>query len=64
MAFGRLAGAAITHTQAFVRVRSAGAAFQEVVQDRYRLVQGNSPAMQTVLHMAHTVATTNTTVLL
>jgi Nif-specific regulatory protein len=63
-AFGGLAGAAITHTQAFARGRSAGAAFREVVQDRYRLVHGSSPAMQAVLHMAHTVATTNTTVLL
>ena len=64
MAFGKLAGAAITHTQAFARVRSAGAAFQEIVQDRYRLVHGSSPAMRAVLHMAHTVAPTNTTVLL
>jgi Nif-specific regulatory protein len=63
-AFGKLAGAAITHTRAFARVRSAGAAFEEVVQDRYRLVRGSSSAMQAVLHLAHTVAPTNTTVLL
>jgi Nif-specific regulatory protein len=63
-AFGRLAGAAITHTRAFARVRSVGVAFQEVVQERYRLVHSSSSAMQTVLHLGHTVAPTNTTVLL
>jgi Nif-specific regulatory protein len=63
-AFGGLAGTAITRTQAFARVRNVGAALQEVVQDRYRLVSGTSPAMQTALQMARTVAVTNTTVLL
>jgi len=64
MAFGGLAGTAITRTQAFARVRNAGAALQEVVQDRYRLVSGTSPAMQEALRLARTVAATNTTVLL
>jgi len=63
-AFGGLAGTAITRTQAFARVRNVGAALQEVVQDRYRLVSGTSPAMQMALQMARTVAATNTTVLL
>jgi GAF domain-containing protein len=63
-AFGGLAGTAIIRTQAFARVRNVGAALQEVVQDRYRLVSGTSPAMQTALQMARTVAVTNTTVLL
>jgi Nif-specific regulatory protein len=63
-AFGGLAGAAITRTQLFARMRNAGAAFQEVVQERYRLVAGTSAAMQEVLRTARTVASTDTTVLL
>jgi Nif-specific regulatory protein len=63
-AFGGLAGTAITRAQIATRVRNAGAAFREVVQDRYRLVRGTSSAMQEVLRMARTVAATNTTVLL
>jgi Nif-specific regulatory protein len=63
-AFGGLAGTTITRTQAFTRVRNAGVAFQEVVQDRYQLVSGSSAAMQAVLRMARTVAATNATVLL
>jgi transcriptional regulator with GAF, ATPase, and Fis domain len=53
-------GRPLTRTQAFARVRNAGAAPQEVVQDRYRLVSGTSPVIQS----ARTVAVTNTTVLL
>ena len=34
------------------------------MQERYRLVRSNAPAMQEVLRIAHTVAATNTTVLL
>jgi Nif-specific regulatory protein len=64
MAFGGLAGTAITRTRAVTRMRNAGVALQELVQDRYRLVNGGSPAMQSVLQMAHTVAMTNATVLL
>jgi len=63
-ALGGLAGTALVRTQAFARVRNAGAAFQEVVQERYRLVNGNAPAMQEAMRIAHTVAATNTTVLL
>src|SRR5262245_24221894 len=55
---------ALVRTQAFARVRNAGAALQEVVQERYRLVSGNAPAMQEALRIARTVAATNTTVLL
>jgi Nif-specific regulatory protein len=63
-AFGGLAGSAIGQTQAFSRAHNARAAFQEVVQDRYRLVHGASVAMQEALRLAHTVAPTDTTVLL
>ena len=64
MAFGGLAGTALSRTQTFARVRNAGAALQEVVQERYRLVSGSAPAMQEALRIAQTVAATNTTVLL
>ena len=63
-ALGGLAGTALVRTQAFARVRNAGAALQEVLQERYRLVSGNAPAMQEALRIARTVAATNTTVLL
>jgi Nif-specific regulatory protein len=62
--FGALAATAISHTQTFNRLRNTGAAFQEIVQDRYRLIIGGSVAMQEMLQMARTVAATNTTVLL
>ena len=55
---------ALVRTQAFARVRNAGAALQEVIQERYRLVSSNAPAMQEALRIARTVAATNTTVLL
>jgi Nif-specific regulatory protein len=63
-ALGGLAGMALVRTQAFARVRNAGAALQEVLQERYRLVSSKAPAMQEVLRIARTVAATNTTVLL
>src|SRR5215468_7689756 len=63
-ALGGLAGMALVRTQAFARVRNAGAALQEVLQERYRLVSGSAPAMQEALRIARTVAATNTTVLL
>src|SRR5215510_6758199 len=63
-ALGGLAGMALVRTQAFARVRNAGAALQEVVQERYRLVSGNAPAWLEALRIARTVAATNTTVLL
>jgi Nif-specific regulatory protein len=63
-ALGGLAGMALIRTQTFARVRNAGAALQEVLQERYRLVSSNAPAMQEALRIARTVAATNTTVLL
>jgi Nif-specific regulatory protein len=63
-AFGGLASTAITRTRAFVSVRNAGAALQEVVQHRYQLVSGSSPAMQEAIRLARTVAATDSTVLL
>jgi len=62
-AFGGLAGTALTRTQTFARVHNVGAALEEVVHTRYRLVRGTSPAMQETLRLAHTVAATPTTVL-
>jgi Nif-specific regulatory protein len=64
MVFGGLAGTAISRTQTFNRLRNTGAAFQEIVQDRYRLIIGRSSAMQETIQTARTVAATNTTVLL
>jgi Nif-specific regulatory protein len=64
MAFGGLVATAITRAHIFSSVRNAGLAFQEVVQDRYRLVAGSSAATQEALRVARTVAATNTTVLL
>jgi Nif-specific regulatory protein len=63
-AFGGLATPAIHRTQAFATVRNAKAAFQEVVQDRYRLVSGPSAMMQEVLRLGRSVAAANSTVLL
>ena len=63
-AFGGLAAIAINRAKVFATVRNASVAFQEVVQDRYRLVIGTSAVMQEVLRLARTVAATNTTVLL
>jgi transcriptional regulator with GAF, ATPase, and Fis domain len=62
--FGGLATLVIERTQAFATVRNVKAAFQEVVQERYRLVSGPSVKMQEVLGMARRVAAANTTVLL
>jgi Nif-specific regulatory protein len=64
LALGNLASTAITRTQTFARVCNVGTALAEVVQERYRLVRGTSPAMQETLRLAHTVAATPTTVLL
>ncbi len=63
-ALGGLAGTALVRTQAFARVRNAGTALQEVIQERYRPVSSTAPAMQEALRIARTVAATNTTVLL
>jgi Nif-specific regulatory protein len=62
-AFGGLAGTALTRTQTMAQACNAGAAFAEVVHDRYRLVHGTSPALQEILRLARTVAATSTTVL-
>ena len=63
-AFGGLAAIAINRAKVFATVRNTSVAFQEVVQDHYRLVIGTSAVMQEVLRLARTVAATNTTVLL
>ena len=64
MAFGGLAAPAITRAKVFDRVRNENAIFQEKIQDRYRLVVGQSPVMQEVLRLARTAAAANTTILL
>jgi Nif-specific regulatory protein len=64
MALGEMATAALARVKALASMRSAHAAFQEVVQDRYRLVVGESTAMQEAVRMARTVAARNSTVLL
>lgn len=64
MAFSGLAATAITRARVFTSARNASVAFQEQIQDRYRLVIGSSAAMQEVLRLARTAAVTNTTVLL
>lgn len=63
-ALGGSASTALTRTRAFASVRNAGAALQEVVQHRYRLVSGSSPAMQEAIRLARTVAATDSTVFL
>jgi Nif-specific regulatory protein len=63
-AFGSLAATAVTHAKVFTSVRNAGAAMQEKIQDRYRLVIGTSSAMQEAIRLARTAAATPTTVLL
>jgi len=62
--FGELATVAIERMRTFATVRNMKVAFQEVVQDRYRLVTGPSVAMQEVLQLVRNVAPTQTTVLL
>jgi Nif-specific regulatory protein len=64
LAFGEVATPAIYRTRAFATVRNAKVAFQEVVQERYRLVGGFSPAMQGALHVARSAAVAHSTVLL
>ena len=59
-----LAVAAIDRTKILSALQNTRTAFQEVVQDRYHLVGGESPAMQETLRLAQTVAAANTTVLL
>ncbi len=64
MAFGGLAATAIDRAKFFTSVQYANIVFKETVQDRYHLVTGNSPAMQELLRLARTIATTPITVLL
>lgn len=64
LAFGGLATPALQRTRTFSTVRNAKTAFQEVVQERYRLVSGASPLMQEVIRLARSVAVAHSTVLL
>jgi Nif-specific regulatory protein len=64
VAFGGLATPALQRTKTFSTVRNAKTAFQEVVQERYRLVSGASPLMQEVIRLARSVAVAHSTVLL
>jgi Nif-specific regulatory protein len=62
--FGGLITLTIQRTKAFAAIRNAKAAFQEFVQERYRLVNGANPKMKAILEMARRVAAANSTVLL
>jgi Nif-specific regulatory protein len=62
--FGGLAGTAIDRARLFTTTKHANAAFQEMVQEKYRFIIGSSEAMQSVVRLARTVAGANTTVLL
>jgi Nif-specific regulatory protein len=64
MAFGGLAATAIARAKVFATVRNTSVAFQETIQDRYRLILGSSAAMQEVLRLARAASATSTTVLL
>lgn len=64
LAFGGLATPALQRTRTFSTVRNVKTAFQEVVQERYRLVSGASPLMQEVIRLARGVAVAHSTVLL
>ncbi len=63
-AYGGLASTAIDRARHFATTRNANAAYQELIQDRYRFIIGTSEAMQSVVRLARTVASANTTVLL
>ena len=63
-AFGGLVATAISRARAVSTIHNANIAFQEVLQERYRFVVGKSPAMQSALRLAQTVAPAATTVLL
>ncbi|NOT56189.1 MAG: sigma-54-dependent Fis family transcriptional regulator, partial [Deltaproteobacteria bacterium] len=64
LAFGGLATPALQRTRTFSTVRNVKTAFQEVVQERYRLVSGASPLMQEVIRLARSVAVAHSNVLL
>jgi Nif-specific regulatory protein len=63
-AYGGLASTAIDRARHFSTTRNANTAFQELNQDRYRFIIGTSDAMQSVVRLARTVASANTTILL
>lgn len=63
-AFAGLAATAVDRVREFTTARNTTQALQEVVQERYRLVGGNSPAIQEALHLTRKVAPSRTTVLL
>lgn len=63
-ALADLASTALDRVKTFTSLRNTSVAFEEVVQERYRLVVGNSPAMQEAVRLARTVAVTTSTVLL
>jgi Nif-specific regulatory protein len=63
-AFGGLASTAIDRARLIMTTQNANVAFQELIQDRYRFIIGTSSSMQSVVRLARTVATANTTVLL
>jgi len=62
--FGGPAGAAIERAKAFTTTQNTKNAFEEIVQNHYRFVTGQSKAMQNVLEIARRVAPIKTTVLL
>jgi Nif-specific regulatory protein len=63
-AFGGLATPALQRSKTFVSVRNAKEAFQEAMQERYRLIGGSSPLMQEALRIARSAAAAHSTVLL
>ncbi len=62
--FSGLAATAISRARAVSTIHNANIVLQEVLQERYRFVVGKSPAMQSALRLAQTVAPAATTVLL
>ena len=63
-ALGELAAAAIHRAKLFNTERNKSQAFQEAIQDRYRLIASHSKAMRSVIGLAQTVAAKDTTMLL
>jgi transcriptional regulator with GAF, ATPase, and Fis domain len=64
LALAGLAAPVLQRMKQFAMVRDASAALQQLVLTRHRFIRGPSVAMQEVLHLARSVAATNTTVLL
>ena len=63
-AYGGLASTAIDRARHFATTQNANTAYQELIQDHFRFVIGTSEALQSVVRLARTVASANTTVLL